>query len=487
MSHPFQVWKQYHNIPENAFHDLLLILQQEYGIDIAIGDTVVGQDPSIITTNNMLNIPVEPTVEQSAPSCMALLQPVPVVSRDFWAGHLSQYTQLDPQTFPILNSSVNDPHTDVENTAVRNAPCVRCWMRKKECRERNNLICASCEELRIAPSLCSRVRLAETSVFVKWEQIPYERKLAWDNLGAGFSVHSVDLQHILCGPTLPVDCCDFQVANYEQISLYHKTTEGWARMETSAFALSKPVEDTDIERYVEEHMKLFLTLAHDGSTWLDILLKHASEHLQDPLVLIILHVWTAHQLLIKGWQMTVPGSLGMPLVMDQTSFLFNTIPAPRVLQNQLDSRLERYCAVQEGKYLKMLSDTMRQNRRNEWVVIFISAIILLHTRERDIHRLLYWTSDTSKTYTWRHPESAPTLIGRSLHASNILLGHLHFGGDVPKPFRDLTHHASVPEKSPKKRYNWIFEDSIDFSLCRLAFFKEPSQDFKKLSIAQFID
>lgn len=200
--------------------------------------------------------------------------------------------------------------------------------------------------------------------------------------------------------------------------------------------------------------------------------------------------------------MTVPGSLGMPLVMDRTSFLFNTIPAPRVLQNQLDSRLERYCAVQEGKYLKVLSDTMRQNRRNEWIAIFISAIILLHTRERDIHRLLYWTCDTSKvclmhfiledvnssqTYTWRHPESALTLIGRSLHASNILLGHLHFGGDVPKAFRDLTHHANMPEELPKKRYSWIFENSIDFSLCRLALSKEPSQDFKKLSISHFID
>lgn len=164
-----------------------------------------------------------------------------------------------------------------------------------QCKERNNLICASCEKLRIAPSLCSRVRLTETSVFVKCEcirtvilailtfqgeQIPYERKLAWDNLVTGFSVHSVDLQHILCGPTLQVDCCDFEVANYEQISLYHKTTEGWARMETSAFALSKTVEDADIERYVEEHMKLFLRLAHDGSTWLDIFLKHASEYLQ---------------------------------------------------------------------------------------------------------------------------------------------------------------------------------------------------------------
>ncbi|KAF2633001.1 hypothetical protein BU25DRAFT_304826, partial [Macroventuria anomochaeta] len=237
-------------------------------------------------------------------------------------------------------------------------------------------------------------------------------------------IYTVDLQHLPCGPTLSVDCSPFEIANSDQIRLFHKTTQGWASMETTAFALSKPIDDAAMDDYVQKHVDLFLNQAKGGSTWLDTVLKHASNYLQDDLIQRTLRLWSAHRLLMQGWQLTFPGSLGMPLVMNRGSFLFNTTPAPRVLQNQLDRRLERYCADKEAECLKALSRTLRQKYRREWTATFISAVILLHTRERDIFRLLYWTLDASNTYIWRHPEPARRLIDRSLHASNVLLGHL---------------------------------------------------------------
>jgi len=98
---------------------------------------------------------------------------------------------------------------------------------------------------------------------------------------------------------------------------------------------------------------------------------------------------------MEGWQLVVPGSLGMSVVTDQQSFLYGTTPAPRVLQNQLDRILERYCADREAQCLKALSRTMRRKSSREWDATFISSVLLLHTRERDIWRLLYWTLDTN--------------------------------------------------------------------------------------------
>jgi len=93
--------------------------------------------------------------------------------------------------------------------------------------------------------------------------------------------------------------------------------------------------------------------------------------------------------------MTLAGALGMSTVTDVRSFLLHSTPAPRVLQNQLDQRLETYCAKREESFLRKLSSTVTNKRSSMWDAIFISAVILLHVRERDIHRLLYWTLDTS--------------------------------------------------------------------------------------------
>jgi hypothetical protein len=98
---------------------------------------------------------------------------------------------------------------------------------------------------------------------------------------------------------------------------------------------------------------------------------------------------------MQGWKLTLPGSLDMSPVVDPESFLYGITPAPRVVQNQLDRRLERYCAEKEAEYLKALQNSMLRKRRLEWTTIFTSSVIVLHIRERDIWRLLYWTLDTN--------------------------------------------------------------------------------------------
>jgi hypothetical protein len=87
---------------------------------------------------------------------------------------------------------------------------------------------------------------------------------------------------------------------------------------------------------------------------------------------------------MKGWELTEFETLGMPQVTDDRSSLFSTIPAPRVLQNQLDQMLEQYVANLEVSCLKGLQKAMLRNNKKEqnWVVLFIVVLLMLHIRER---------------------------------------------------------------------------------------------------------
>jgi hypothetical protein len=73
-----------------------------------------------------------------------------------------------------------------------------------------------------------------------------------------------------------------------------------------------------------------------------------------------------------------------------------------------------------------------------------------------------------KSYKWRHPETAITLIQKNVHLSNLLLNHLYFSGEVPRKFYNIEEKAKGQTKA-SSCYSWMNESSLDFSLCSLAF------------------
>lgn len=102
-------------------------------------------------------------------------------------------------------------------------------------------------------------------------------------------------------------------------------------------------------------------------------------------------MWAANRLLMKGWEISGGDEfLGMTIVNEPSSLLHNTIPAPRVLQNQLDHLLERQIFETEHKLLKELQKLIRRHDRGQWVVVFLALVIVLHILERDTWRLMYW-------------------------------------------------------------------------------------------------
>ena len=103
-----------------------------------------------------------------------------------------------------------------------------------------------------------------------------------------------------------------------------------------------------------------------------------------------MELWTATRLLMKGWEISGDDRLGMTLVKDMRSPLHGTVPAPRVLQNQLDSNLESYIMRRERDLLRAVQNAMLKQRSSSWVVISLVVVVFLHVLERDIWRLMYW-------------------------------------------------------------------------------------------------
>ena len=93
------------------------------------------------------------------------------------------------------------------------------------------------------------------------------------------------------------------------------------------------------------------------------------------------------EILMEGRRILTTETLETYRVADIMSALFGTIPALRVLQNQLDCNLELQIAMTE---LKELQNAMQRERPQMWVVIFTAAVIALHVMERDVWRSEYW-------------------------------------------------------------------------------------------------
>jgi hypothetical protein len=214
---------------------------------------------------------------------------------------------------------------------------------------------------------------------------------------------------------------------------------------------------------------------------------------------LALKLWAANRLLMEGWEIGGGEALGMCRVPDVTSSLFDSIPAPRVLQNQLERILESYIARAEVEFLKELQNAMLRKRRENWIVVFMAVVITLHVREGYLEigilgfepRNSKLSSDVRsllmilKAYQWRHPDTAAALIKRSVHLSNLLLTHLHVCRQVPREFYNI--EKAVIEQHIERaycRYNWMDERSIDFSLCSLAF---DTSDSKLLKLAKSAD
>lgn len=96
------------------------------------------------------------------------------------------------------------------------------------------------------------------------------------------------------------------------------------------------------------------------------------------------HLLTATYLLVTGWQLGAS-----PPITDPSSPYYGSSPAPRVLQNELDRRLEWYISSLESRLLADLRAALVK-RTAPWNDIYLTGLLVLAVVEIDSWRLMYW-------------------------------------------------------------------------------------------------
>ncbi len=104
---------------------------------------------------------------------------------------------------------------------------------------------------------------------------------------------------------------------------------------------------------------------------------------QETTIRLALRLWAANRLLMKGWEICGHERLGMKTVDRMESPLYGSVPAPRVLQNQLDHLLESEIVETERRLLKNLQKLIKASDRISWVATFLAIAIVLHVMKRD--------------------------------------------------------------------------------------------------------
>lgn len=101
-------------------------------------------------------------------------------------------------------------------------------------------------------------------------------------------------------------------------------------------------------------------------------------------------MYTTLRLISIGWRFSGEETLGMARVTDRLSAWYGIVPVPRMIQNQLGHLLELKMIELDRKILKAVQSLLEERKRCMWVVGTLAVFLLLHIRELDAGRNIYW-------------------------------------------------------------------------------------------------
>ncbi|KAF4547374.1 Hypothetical protein D9617_44g038960 [Elsinoe fawcettii] len=127
-----------------------------------------------------------------------------------------------------------------------------------------------------------------------------------------------------------------------------------------------------------------------------------------------------------GWNFAGQSTLGAALVTEKSSPWFGVRPVPRMVQNQLGHLLETTLIDLDKDVLQRVHQMLYARRRQDWVTATLSVFLLLHIREVDGGRNIYWLRYGDCCNFWIHPSTPTSLIQEQVASCNALLWHYHF-------------------------------------------------------------
>ncbi|KAI5788740.1 hypothetical protein FPQ18DRAFT_261947 [Pyronema domesticum] len=227
--------------------------------------------------------------------------------------------------------------------------------------------------------------------------------------------------------TLPINAHEFIAETPEQLQYWYKDANGWQSTPTTAFAMKRGINAEILEKYIQDHTYYFVETSFGGNHIMADIFMAAFKYARTEenfLLRDTLQLWTAIQLLIKGASLH-PSSdlLGMMAINNPSSTQANSVPPPRVLANQIEHSLERRIWQLEKQILSELQKRIFGRKKEDWLKIFFTTVVLMNSLERDSWRLYYWMCHSEQGNTWQHPTAPKRLIEKNDALAESLAAH----------------------------------------------------------------
>ncbi|PUU81733.1 hypothetical protein B9Z19DRAFT_1099562 [Tuber borchii] len=248
--------------------------------------------------------------------------------------------------------------------------------------------------------------------------------LRWSNSPA----RTVTVSHEeALGITLSLSVYEFIPAYPGQLVYWYKDASGWQSMGTTSYAMKRGINTEILEKYIDDHTWFYVESAFTASPILSEIFRSAwrySRSEENFMLRDALQLWTATQLLLNGATLHPSSdSLGINPIPSPTCPLANQTPLPRVLANQLDHLIERRIWQLEKQILNELQKRIFGRKREDWLRIFLTLVVLMSALERDSWRLYYWVFHMEDGYAWRHPSPPQRLVEKNNTLAESLAAH----------------------------------------------------------------
>ncbi|KAL2284395.1 hypothetical protein FJTKL_08824 [Diaporthe vaccinii] len=299
--------------------------------------------------------------------------------------------------------------------------CPRCWVVKVKCKRSPGLPCQACIAHQIPQSLCDIDRITRYKPFEKWQNGLYERQFTDVTGTMPGAYETATLQHYTDGPTLEVNCCPFSPIRKNQFYVCKKDRIGWHPAKTTAYCLA--TTELDLKTYVKSCMKSTIAescRAKSPTSFMFILAGWTG----GPLIYQCFELYTTLVLLQRGWRLRQP-ALGMSSIQDESSAWHGAMPAPRMVQNQLGHLLELRMVELDAEILRALHKLIAKRHILNWLEVTLAIFLLLHVRELDAARIIYWKRYRDTGGFWIHPTKPAALINEEVFSCKALLWHYH--------------------------------------------------------------
>jgi hypothetical protein len=229
------------------------------------------------------------------------------------------------------------------------------------------------------------------------------------------------------GVTLQLHAYEFFPETTEQLQYWYKDAAGWQSIPTTPFAMKRGINTEILEKYIQDHTYYFLETAFSGNHIMAEIFMAAFKYAgaeENFLIRDTLQLWTAIQLLIKGASLH-PSSdnLGMLPIPSPSSPQTSQVPLPRVLADQIEHLLERRIWQLEKQILTELQKRIFGRKREDWLKIFFTTVVLMNALERDSWRLYYWMFHMEDGNAWQHPTTPKRLIEKNDALAESLAAH----------------------------------------------------------------